>query len=85
MSSDVRVLQIIVIVIKNLSVSRRFLFFKKSRDVNGINWMDLRRFVIVIAAAIHTKNADSLQTAKARHNITVGIDKAATFHLLSAY
>jgi hypothetical protein len=44
--------------------------------------IELRRFVIVIVAAIHTKNADSLQTAKARHNITVGIDKAATFHLL---
>jgi hypothetical protein len=44
--------------------------------------IELRRFVIVIAAAIHTKNADNLQTAKARCNITVGIDKAATFHLL---
>ncbi|KAK2417348.1 hypothetical protein QL285_039657 [Trifolium repens] len=44
--------------------------------------IELGRFVIIIAAAIQTKNADSLQTAKARRNITVGIDKAATFHLL---
>jgi hypothetical protein len=38
--------------------------------------------VIVIAAVIHTKTTDGLQTTKAHHNITVGIDNAATIHLL---
>jgi hypothetical protein len=38
--------------------------------------------VIVIAAVIHTKTTDGLQTAKAHRNITVRIDNAATIHLL---